>query len=70
MNSSIDEKHLQAPYKGDQRAFEALFLHYQPTIVYFLTGFIKDKEQARDMAEDIFLSIWNTKDKIPEINSF
>lgn len=70
MNRSIEEKHLQALYKGDQRAFEVLFLHYQPKIVYFLTGFIKDKEQARDMAQDIFLSIWNNKEKLPEINSF
>lgn len=70
MNTNIEEKHLEALYKGNQQAFEVLFLHYQPKVVYFLAGFIKDNELARDMAQDIFLSIWNNREKLPEIKSF
>lgn len=70
MNNTIEENNIKALCKGDQRAFEVLFLYYQPKLVYFLTGFIKDAELARDMAQDIFMSIWNNKDKLAEIKSF
>ena len=70
MNNTTEENNVKALCKGDQRAFEVLFLYYQPKLVYFLTGFIKDAELARDMAQDIFLSVWNNKEKLSEIKSF
>jgi len=70
MNNTIEENNIKALCKGDQRAFEVLFLYYQPKLVYFLTGFIKDPELARDMAQDVFLSVWNNKEKLAEIKSF
>ncbi|MDD3079276.1 MAG: RNA polymerase sigma-70 factor [Paludibacter sp.] len=70
MNNTIEESYIKALCKGDQKAFEILFLQYQPKLVFFLHGFIKDNEQARDMAQDIFLSIWNNKEKLSEVKSF
>lgn len=70
MNNTIEESYIKALCKGDQKAFEILFLQYQPKLVFFLHGFIKDNEQARDMAQDIFLSIWNNKEKLAEVKSF
>jgi RNA polymerase sigma-70 factor (ECF subfamily) len=70
MNNTIEENNIKALCKGDQKAFEVLFLYYQPKLVYFLTGFIKDVELARDMAQDVFLSIWNNKEKLSDIKSF
>jgi RNA polymerase sigma-70 factor (ECF subfamily) len=70
MSNTIEESYIKALCKGDQKAFEILFLKYQPKLVFFLHGFIKDKEQARDMAQDIFLSIWNNKEKLDEVKSF
>ncbi|MFA6335963.1 MAG: RNA polymerase sigma-70 factor [Bacteroidales bacterium] len=70
MNNTIEENNIKALCKGDQRAFEVLFLYYQPKLVYFLTGFIKDSELARDMAQDIFMNVWNNKTKLIEIKSF
>lgn len=70
MKNTIEESYIKALCKGDIKAFEVLFLHYQPKLIFFLTGFIKDNEQARDMAQDIFLSIWNTKEKLAEVKSF
>lgn len=69
MNNTIEESYIKALCKGDQKAFEILFLQYQPKLVFFLRGFIKDNEQARDMAQDIFLSIWNNKEKLAEVKS-
>lgn len=47
-----------------------MFLTWQPRLVYFLEGFIKDEETARDMAQDIFFTIWEQREKFAEIRSF
>jgi len=70
MDTKWEENCIQGLSKGDKKSFELLFLHYQPKLVYFLCGFIKDSELARDMSQDVFLSIWNNRDKLSEINSF
>lgn len=69
-NNDIEGSYVKALCKGDQKAFEILFLQYQPKLVFFLRGFIKDNEQVRDMVQDIFLSIWNNKAKLAEVKSF
>lgn len=70
MNNNTEINYIKALCKGDKKAFELLFLYYQPKLVHFLAGFIKDNELARDMAQDIFLSIWNGREKLSEVNSF
>jgi len=70
MNNTVEDNQIKALSKGDPKAFETLFLMYQPRLVFFLSGFIKNYEQARDMAQDIFLSIWNNKEKLAEVKSF
>lgn len=70
MDKIAEENNLKAMVKGEQKAFESLFLFYQPKLIYFLTGFIKDSEMARDMAQDIFLNIWNNRANFSEIKSF
>ena len=70
MNNSIEKTYVNALSKGDQKAFEVLFLHYYPKLVFFVVGFVKDIELARDMAQDVFLSIWKDKEKFSKIDSF
>lgn len=70
MKKTEEYRYLIALASGDTNAYELLFLWYQPKLVYFLTGFIHDEEQARDMAQDIFLSIWNQREKLSGITSF
>ena len=41
--------------KGSRSAFDWLFIRYQPKVVAFLKACTGDEEQARDMAQDIFL---------------
>lgn len=70
MNNIDEIIYLEALSQGDHEAFELLFLHYQPKLVYFLKGFVKNDELARDMAQDIFLSIWKDRSKFSEVKSF
>lgn len=70
MTNFKEEKYLKALSKGEIKAFDMLFLHYHPKLVYFIVGFLKNEEQAKDMAQDIFIDIWNKKDRLTEIKSF
>ena len=66
-DSQVDLKKIAA---GDMEAFERLFFHWQPRLLVFLTGLTHDEEASRDMAQDLFLALWQNRRKLPEIDSF
>lgn len=70
MDISFEKKNIELISQGNEKAYELIFLYYQPKLVYFLNGFIKNEELARDMAQDIFLSVWNNREKLPQVSSF
>ncbi len=41
---------------GDDRAFEQLFLRYQPRISAYVTGMVRDHARAEDITQEVFLS--------------
>lgn len=55
---------------GNHKAFDTLFAEYHPRLIHFLYGFIKDEEQARDMAQEIFFKVWINKEHISKVDSF
>lgn len=55
---------------GNIDAFETLFFNYHPRLVNFLAGLTHDKEISRDMAQDLFLSIWKERSQLNNIRSF
>lgn len=55
---------------GNIDAFERIFFLYQPRLVNFLVGLTHDKEASRDMAQDLFLSLWRDRKKLKEVRSF
>ena len=54
---------------GNVEAFEHLFFQYQPRLVNFLIGLTHDKEVSRDMAQDLFLSLWKDREKLKNVRS-
>ena len=54
---------------GNEKAFEQLFLQYQPKMITFLTGLTHDSALSRDMAQEIFLSIWKDREKLAQVKS-
>ena len=70
MTDTEEKEYIQAFANGNNRAFELLFLYYQPRLVAFINGFIKDVEEARDMSQDIFLRLWENRQRCGEILSF
>lgn len=65
-----DAKYVRQLCKGDQNAFEILFLKYQPKVIAFLAGFLHDSDAAHDMAQDIFFKIWQNRSKLLNVRSF
>ncbi|MBR5069516.1 MAG: RNA polymerase sigma-70 factor [Bacteroidales bacterium] len=70
MTDNEEIKCIKAFAQGNTRAFELLFLNYQPKLVAFIDGFIKDTEEARDMSQDIFMRLWERREACCEIRSF
>lgn len=61
---------LEKVAEGNVLAFEQLFFCYQPRLVHFLVGLTHDKEVSRDIAQDLFLSLWKKREKLKEVDSF
>lgn len=69
--SLLKEEHiLKEIASGDVKAFEQLFFAYQPRLVNFLVGLTHDKEISRDIAQDLFLSLWKDRKKLKDVRSF
>lgn len=54
--------------KGDEKAFAFFFDLYFNQIVGFCTEFIKDRDQAKNIAQEAFLKLWLNKEKVRKVN--
>ena len=48
---------------GDRRAFEALFARYSAPLVAFLGRMVPDRGRAEELAQEVFIRIYNAKDR-------
>ncbi len=55
---------------GDELAFRKLFNSYWTKVYGICYHFTKCSEQARDLAQDVFVKIWKGKEKLPAVNNF
>ncbi len=56
--------------KGDTRAYGQLFDYYWDQVYGAGLQLTKNPELAKDLAQDIFLKLWNTRSKLPGIKNF
>ena len=62
MNNPDDEQYLlDALSRNDKKAFEKLFTTYYPKIKRFLTGFLDTQEEGEDLAQDVFVKLWQNR---------
>lgn len=66
----IDKEILSLVAHGDRRAFDWLFVQYQPKLVDFLTRLTGDPEVAADMSQDIFLGLWKNRSRLAGVDNF
>lgn len=69
--TSLDEKKtLEELNAGNYEAFTVLYERYWETFFLYVQRIIHDENEAKDIIQDTFLTIWNLKGKLGHINSF
>ena len=56
--------------KGDEQAFKSLFEKYGIRLYQFSLKFLKDKEDAEDVLNEVFLKIWENRQSLKTNLSF
>lgn len=69
MDFATEKRDIEAISRGDEQAFESLFLHYFPRIKGFINGLLQNEEEAEDISQDIFVSMWQNREKLTEIEN-
>lgn len=47
--------------RGNQRAFDALFLRWYPQVRRFILSLVKDPALSEDLAQTVFIKVWNAR---------
>lgn len=56
--------------KNDHDSFQQLFDHYSKPLYNFSLSYLKSKEAAEDVVQEVFIKIWNNKKDIKQNTSF
>ena len=70
MDSSDERKHVKLLKKGDIKAFDDLFAMYSKKVYHFAFSFLKNKEDAEEIVQEVFLRVWEKRKTIKEYYSF
>lgn len=65
-----EEEVLYKVREGDESAFSIIYRHYHTSLYIYLLRFCKIPSLAEDLVHDVFLKIWETKDRINPQLSF
>ena len=66
----IEKEIIGRVIKGDQNAFAALYDTYAEKLYYFSLRFLKSKEDAENLTQEVFVKIWETRDRLNPEYSF
>ncbi len=69
-NMDIDTVDVQSLIDGDMQAFDRLFHRYANRLFIFSLGYVKIKEDAEGVVQDVFMKIWQQRHKINNKKSF
>ena len=64
-----EKKLLQRMAEDDQSAFRTLFDYYYPRVRVFLSTLLLRRDEAEDLAQNVFVKIWNFRAHLPEVHS-
>ncbi len=48
---------------GDEKAFEALFLHYYPHLCLYATQILKNSSAAEEIVQELFVRFWEKREE-------
>jgi len=53
----------------DMKAYESLYLLLSPALTGFCFSFVKSQDQAEEIVSDVFIKLWQVRNKLPEIEN-
>lgn len=66
MNTDYEKILTEKISMGEEGAFRALFNIYYPKVLTFITCIVKEQSDAEDIAQDIFVKIWERREMLPD----
>lgn len=60
----MEKTQIEALCSGDHKAFEEIFILYFNRVKIFINGIIKSDADAEELAQDIFVKLWNGREQI------
>ncbi len=70
MINKLDIQTLEALRDGEHKAFETVFTTYYNKTRTFIYGYIKSESDAEELAEDLFVNLWENRQTIDTTKSF
>lgn len=67
---NIDDLKRRIALYEDEAAYKELFFHLFPSLTRFSEGILKSKEVAEELVSDVFISVWNDRARLQEIEDF
>lgn len=65
----LEEEVLLRMIQGDESAFTAIYRHYHSSLYIYLLRFCKIPSLAEDLVHDVFLKVWEIRERInPELS--
>jgi RNA polymerase sigma-70 factor (family 1) len=55
---------------GDRKAFAKIYTTYLSNLYRYVFLFTKSEEETREIIQEIFIKLWESREKLPEIGSF
>lgn len=56
--------------KGDVASFDNIFKKYNKKVFYFAKSYLKNREEAEDVVQEVFMNLWSHRDQINEYYVF
>ena len=65
-----DTSYIEELVLGSHEAFRCLFMNYFPKVKYFISHLIKSEVIAEELAQDVFMRIWENREQLRNVVSF
>ena len=62
-----DNQLVELLFEGNKQAFDVIYERYWEKLFVYIVKVIKDREEAGDILQDVFVSLWNRKDDLNKI---
>jgi RNA polymerase sigma-70 factor (ECF subfamily) len=54
---------------NDQQAYRELYMAFFPPLLQFANGFIKSRQSAEEIVSDVFITIWEKRNRLEHISN-